>query len=300
VVISCSPAQVGAPDAAAIAAACDQAAYARCNQIQECSSTRIAVAYGDLATCRQYLAESCKLTLTAQSTSATVARREACTVALQSQPCADVIYTQNLPPDCVTQPGGLPDGAICAVAAQCQSTWCRVLYGAACGTCGPPPKAGDDCRSSSECLTGMTCSSAKVCAPFANVGTSCGPSQPCNDGLTCTNSVCVAGASSLGAPCSSVGAGCDPYKGLSCNAATSTCQNIVLAPAGEACGTVANQNQICQAATCTHGTCVANAALGGACDLASGPSCRASARCVVTSDAGTRGTCQIAGATTCM
>jgi hypothetical protein len=108
----------------------------------------------------------------------------------------------------------------------------------------------------------------------------CNGNQPCSEGLTC-----VAGASPASGVCEqgmqTQGASCD-FTG-----------------AGEACGTVGNQSLACIAGSCIRGACVTNVALGGACDVAHGPPCVENARCILSSDTGTTGSCQLEGATLC-
>jgi hypothetical protein len=146
----------------------------------------------------------------------------------------------------------------------------------------------------------MACNAVThTCTPFAHLGTACGASQICDDGLTCANGVCATGATTLGAACSPDGPGCDQYAGLACNASTGTCANLVLASAGQACGNVAGQQQLCAVSVCTRGACEAKAPLGGACDLVDAPFCTSFATCVVGADGGTSGTCRLAGELKC-
>jgi hypothetical protein len=312
--ISCSPANTGAPpdsgvesgvlpdagadsgDASSAAEqVCKQYAYARCTRIQTCSPTAILFDYDDVATCETYFTASCVLGQLSPSTGASPATVQACIADLPNWACSDLVFGENIPPGCSTPQGSLVNGTACSVNAQCQSAWCGRLAGSSCGTCGPLPQPGDPCAGEGSCGSGLTCLPARTCATHAEVGAACNATQPCDEGLTCTAGICQAGVATAGALCTIQGPGCDEYAGLACNGATGVCETLVVATAGEACGIVANQLQDCQAAVCTRGVCVGDAPLGGACDLVAGPSCTSFAVCVVTSDGGTGGTCQIPG-----
>ena len=301
----CSPASIAAPDAGTSASdggpsagsieqACKNYAYARCMRLETCSATLIETEYGDIATCESLFAGQCVLAQRAPGSSSSLAQQQACMAALPDWACPDIIFAENVPPACAASPGSLADGAPCAANAQCQSTWCARAAGSSCGTCGPPPKAGDPCKLVSQCGSGLTCVAATgTCTPHAALGTSCA-SAPCDDGLACAAGICQATVATMNAPCSTA-VGCDSYAGLSCNGASGTCQTLTLAAPGQACGFVENQYQGCKAGACSRGSCVGDAPLGGACDLAAGPSCLSGSVCVVASDGGTAGTCQLAG-----
>ena len=313
--LACSPANVGAPDAAGgeggaaaeggpgapdASDVCANVAYARCSRVKACSPTYLSLDFGDFATCQALYTEQCQYQLSAPSTGATPARISACATALMTQDCSDVIYTQNQPPDCTPAQGALPAGAPCSVNGQCQTSWCSRPAGTGCGVCAMPPAPGAPCQTSEQCAAGATCTSlTNTCADFAQQGTACGPSQPCSDGLSCVGGICVAGVATAGASCDFAGAGCDEFSGLACNAATGTCKPLVIAEPGQACGTVADQSQICLRGTCIRGVCVSRGSLGQPCDLYAGPPCTAFTVCILTSDAGTSGTCQLPGAATC-
>ena len=314
--LSCSPANLGSPPDAAVESAapvdsgadtgdagssaeqlCKNYAYARCTRLQTCSPTEILLAYGNVATCESLYAATCTLSQAAPSTGSTPAGVQGCITALPTWGCTDLIFSENAPPACATPQGSLANGAPCGVNAQCQSTWCSRLPGSACGTCGPLPQPGTPCETTAECGSGLTCvGSTKKCATHAPLGAACSSTQPCNDGLACAPSgsgnVCQQTAT---AGACSPAPGCNEYMGLACNAATGMCQTLQVVMAGQPCGTVADQRQDCQAGTCTHGACVANSPPDAPCDLAAGPSCMSFGVCVVTSDGGTSGTCQLAG-----
>jgi hypothetical protein len=303
--MACSPANLGSPDAAAEASAsqtCANYAYARCTRLQSCSSTQLALVYGDFASCQLQNETGCEETLAAPSTGATPAFYDQCAAAVASPQvdCSDIIFSENDPPACTTPGGALPNGAPCSNRAQCQTGWCSRPAGSDCGACAPLPNPGDPCTLTAQCGKGLTCLPAThTCSSFAQAGSQCGPSQVCSDGLTCVNGACATQPNTMGASCSFAGAGCDEYAGLACNATTGTCQNLVLALPGGACGSgVADQMQACQGGVCVRGMCVGKPALGEPCDLAGTP-CSGLASCVLTSDAGTQGICRVLGGSPC-
>ena len=85
-----------------------------------------------------------------------------------------------------------------------------------------------------------------------------------------------------------------------------TCQSVQIAAPGQPCGELDHQTTTCgSGAKCvgasgsTPGTCTQVAAVGGACNPVAGPGCPLETRCILTSDAGTGGTCQYAGTSAC-
>jgi hypothetical protein len=110
---------------------------------------------------------------------------------------------------------------------------------------------------------------------------------------------CEPPVTTMNAPCVFTGPGCDFYSGLACNVQTSTCQTAQLAAPGQACGTVGTQAVSCLGGMCLRGACVAYPLVGQPCDVASGPQCVPDARCIVATDGGTAGTCQLNGSTAC-
>jgi hypothetical protein len=302
--MACSPASIAPPtvDAGSSTDAgsatpdqvCKDYAYARCTRIDTCSPTAILTGFGSVATCESYYRQSCAYSLSVPSSNTTPTHTTGCTAAIAGWACSDIIYGENTPPACMTVAGTLANGAACAVSTQCQSAWCQHPSGSACGTCAPPPQAGSPCVTGTQCGSGFTCFN-KACEVHASLGAPCGATTPCDDGLTCVSGVCSAGVATSGASCSFLGAGCDEYAGLACNAQSGTCQTLQVVPAGEACGTVANQLQVCNAGTCVRGTCVGEAALGAPCALDGSLPCTAFAECIATSDGGTTGTCQLPG-----
>jgi hypothetical protein len=223
----------------------------------------------------------------------------------------------NPPPECQQATGSLAAGAACAYAQQCQSGFCAVVPGASCGTCAAAPQTGDSCAQLTTCGMGMSCLTfSSTCASPAQPMAACAPTQACTVGNECIGANYTTGASGtcqlavemLGAACSSSTNTCDFYAGLTCDTQTKQCVAAQLVGAGQACNfvTSANQSVYCggggkciSASPGVQGTCSGASNLGGPCDLTVGPECISPSRCIVGSDGGTSGTCQVTDATTC-
>jgi hypothetical protein len=312
--LSCSPANVGGPIADAgsdtsadsstdgganATQACLNRAYAYCTQLQTCSTTAIEYRYGDVQTCKTLIAGECEVSAAAPSTGTSIAQIEACTAVEPTWACGDIIHSQNPPPACAAPPGPFANGTACTVNAQCQSSWCSHPPGKACGACAPPPNPGDPCDGN-ECPLPLVCSTSTLtCGAYVEAGGQCNAGNLCDSGLTCVGGICEAGVTVANMPCVFAGPGCDQFSGLACNAQSGTCKTLQLIQGGAACGTVANQPTLCEVGYCNRGACVGYAGLGEECDLAAGPECAANLRCIVTSDGGTAGICQILGGGSC-
>ncbi|MGD0527250.1 MAG: hypothetical protein ABSE49_19065, partial [Polyangiaceae bacterium] len=151
--LACSPANVGSNDAGPSAdQACTDDAYARCTRQQACSpNTAIQLRYGDIGTCESLVKANCLAVLAAPSTGATVAGIEACVTAINNWDCPDYILSQNPPPECQQAIGSLAAGAGCAYPQQCQTGFCAIVPGQACGACAAPPQPGDNCAELTSC-----------------------------------------------------------------------------------------------------------------------------------------------------
>lgn len=308
--LSCSPADVMSPDAGTSAkAACTDHAYARCSRLTACSPAAVTTRFGDVKTCEASYSTLCLNTLAAPSTGASAAGNEACTQAISSWACGDYLFNQNIPPACQTAIGHLPAGATCAFPSQCQSGFCAIVPGHACGTCARPPQPGDPCDQLTTCGPSLVCAATTLkCATFASMGASCGGGQPCGEGLNCvgddsrtgTLGICQPTVQTLGAACDFGAAGCDFNAGLSCNTQSMVCATSQIVGDGLACGLVENQWAYCAAAgSCVAGACQAASPAGGPCDLMRGPGCINFARCIVPPDGGTSGTCRTPSASIC-
>jgi hypothetical protein len=319
--IACSPANVAGTPADAGAGvrvdggvsaerACADSAYARCTQVQSCSTSAVQFRFGDLHTCETVYQAVCLATLIAPSTGATTATVEACVPDIAKWPCVDFLFNQNPPPACQRQIGLLADGSPCGLGQQCQSAFCSIDSGHMCGACGPAPKPGDSCANLATCGSALNCMSATFeCQSYVEMGGGCSLGLPCAAGLACVGynmqtsapGICQPATATPGAACSFVGAGCDVFAGLSCNAHTQTCGTAQIGAPGQACGLVANQEAYCASSgVCVAGSCQGSAGLGAPCDFVKGPFCIDLERCIADVDGGTSGTCQTPSGSTCL
>ncbi len=305
--LACSPANVvsggggsggGGVSATAIAGSCSDYAYAYCGHLQTCSPTALETRFGNAKACEAIEEAQCTNAATAPSSSFTLGGKAACTQALADWDCSDFLHSANAPPACQTAPGPLAEGAVCSVAAQCQTGFCGVPAGSGCGTCLPVPQAGASCAVI-QCPNGLLCTGTPlICTAYVGAGVACSSTVPCNTGLSCVGGTCQPAVTVAGAPCVFDGAGCDFFSGLACNAQSATCQTARLEGPGDACGVVENQNASCIMGSCPRGACVADVPPGGACNL-TGPECLSPSHCVVSADGGTSGTCELYGSVVC-
>jgi hypothetical protein len=321
---ACSPANVGGVDAGPSAdQACADWSYARCSRLQSCSPTAVELRYGDVTTCEALMKTNCVANLAAPSTGSTTAGLEECVQAVPNWDCGDFIFSQNPPPECQQATGALAAGAQCAFQAQCQSGFCAIVPGAACGACAAAPQPGDPCAQLTSCGPTLQCNTVSAtCLTVAQAMAECAPDQSCAIGNECIGDNLMTGASgtcepageSVGAPCHSTpddaGAAteCDFYAGLTCDNQSQKCAPVQFVGAGQPCNYVESQSQSiycgsggkCLSATPgAQGTCAGASPLGGACDLVMGPECVSPSRCIVGAEGGTSGTCQVTDATAC-
>jgi hypothetical protein len=301
--------------------ACTDLAAARCTKLQTCANIRLETAYASVSDCEALYVPSCTAALQAAATGNTAADSEACAQAYSGWACTDYLNDVNVPAACATEKGQLANNAACAYPAQCQSGFCAIAPSSACGTCAAPPQAGASCAELTTCGPGLTCTGdTQQCVALAASGASCGKGAPCGSGLVCIGAdtaknvmgKCAMGITQSGTACDPTlakGPGCSRDAGLTCNSASKTCQNIVVANAGSPCGEVMNQTADCSAAaTCVgatatkSGKCTAPAADGATC-APPNPGCQSLSRCISTGaasgDAAATGTCAVQNASSC-
>ncbi len=286
----------------ATSSACGDLASARCDHLASCGPGDLARRFGDLATCEDRTVLSCEADLAAPATARTPANTVACADALPSTSCSDFLNSET-PGECQPIAGPRADGQACIGSSQCQSSYCQLSDGVACGVCAPVPQVGDACVDTG-CGASLVCrkDTPRCAMPVAN-GASCDGAHPCLKGASCvgedpsaaTPGACEADIATLGSPCDSTKttmSTCDRDLGLFCGgpAGSQTCQQATSATAGQACGRSGDANLVCvDGSTCvtpagaSAGTCVAPAADGSACDLVKGPGCLGPARCVADS-----------------
>ena len=322
--VGCGATPVLLPTGPTAAEACAARAQAECARRDACSSHfLVGRTYGDLASCVARIHDACLASLAAAGTAQTPTRVLACATAYPAIACADYL-NGNLPGDCAAQSGALVAGAACRYNSQCQSAWCAVPTGSACGVCGSQPMAGAACNGTGAAVGcgghALTCEGESngapgSCAALVAMGATCDTTHPCGAGLSCrplaataANRTCEVAGATVGAACGgATNAGCDNELGLACNGMSRTCQPITLVAAGAACGVGADGgfsscanggDCLGYTAASPHGTCRAAAANGAPCDRATGPYCATPASCIA-AGTGTAGTCQLPSASAC-
>lgn len=298
------------------AQACQDVAHARCTHLAACSSTNLQIRFGDEVSCEAREQINCTSSLAAPGTGSSPTHIEACAQAIPNWDCASYLNGHNVPTACQQQTGSRENGASCAFSGQCQSGFCAVAPSAACGSCAAQPALGASCAELTTCGPGVDCAvDTQVCVVVAAMGEACGKGAPCGAGLSCvgasatTQGICQPSGEQAGLACDSslaTGPSCDRNGGFVCNSKAKQCAPVALAADGQPCGSVNAQNNPCAAnglcvgaSGATPGTCVAAAADGASCDLEQGPPCQQLARCILTSDGGTSGTCRVADAAAC-
>lgn len=324
--MACSSALSGTPGDSGPTAdmACTDTARATCTEAQTCTPATVQATYGDEPTCEVRIKASCLNTLAAPGTGGSPAKTEACAQAYATYGCADYRNRTNIPAACQQVTGSVANGSACEFAGQCQSGFCAIVPGNACGTCAITPQQGDSCAQLTSCGQTLTCTiDTLVCTSLAAQGQSCGQGQPCGAGLSCvapggdgTPGTCQPAGAQVGAACDGslkTSASCDNALGLYCDGTKKECAQTTYAGDGQACGydSVAATNVQCTGGTCEGaiasqaqlGTCAGRAADDGLCVVpdggASTPSagCLPPARCVAAGDEGN--TCQVVTASGC-
>jgi hypothetical protein len=287
--------------------ACTDYAKSLCAKLDQCRVNGTTLAYKTVGACIAEETDSCVSAQTSNGDGNSPADTESCAVALPSASCDD--YLENNLTMCPQHDGKLTNGSGCAFDSQCETGFCAVASGYACGTCAPEPVVGDECVDRG-CARAQTCSPQKTCAPYVATGGTCdkatqicGPSDSCVLASGATTGVCQPLGVTAGDACDpkhETMPSCASNAGLFCNA-KDTCAAITYVGAGSPCGSQSSgmaENTCTSASTCFSGTCVANAAAGESCDTSAGPSCIAGTRCV-TNGNGTSGTCTTPDAAMC-
>jgi len=260
--------------------ACAAVASAVCEKLNQCAVVELITLYGDLPTCEARLRLVCQPVLSTSDSRTTAANLGECAAKVRAGTC-DIFFAHNLPPICNGVAGNLPEGAPCAVGAQCVSTYCKLAEGSACGTCARRASSGGACADETGCENMLACAS-QVCVPFGGVSSPCNPEHPCRRDLICRGGAC-AKPLEAGQPCEVLTQECDLPSGLYCPKSR-ICTQALGAKAGEACGLLASGDYaICTGgASCSDGPtplCRAFAPDGAACDLKQGPFCMRPAIC---------------------
>jgi hypothetical protein len=281
--------------------ACADVAAAYCKRVNECAPIIISLLWGDEATCQDRVVPACVKGLAASSTGATAAGYETCAADVGATECSALV-SRNMPASCRPSGGRVAAGGACGDDWQCQSGYCSIPSGEACGTCASRLSAGSACTDDAQCEFGLNCSGAlgsKVCLASGMAGATCDDNHPCASPNVCIGkTVTASGTCGPGAPpggaCDT--SGCDFAQALFCHPITKVCQRITFAKPGEQCGVINSGLVGCSGSTCVPpgqlvGTCSAIADDGAACNP-NGPNCKAGAKCI-------GGTCQVPDPATC-
>jgi hypothetical protein len=293
VVVACTSGGGSGPASGGVSAAqaCADNAHQRCTQLESCSPTDTQLRYGSESACETRETNNCATSLAEPFNGNTAAAVEACANAYAGWACPDYINSTNIPPACKQQLGPIINGGSCAIDGQCQSGFCGIAPGAACGTCAPVPKVGASCALLTSCGPGLACTTDTFkCVVFGVRGSPCGKGAVCGVELSCVGAdvatgvqgTCEQAGEQTGEACDPTertGAGCDRNAGLACNGGvegepaeggpsveggveggveeagvpSNTCQAVIVAAAGQPCGNdVVGQPAYCQAeGTCT-------------------------------------------------
>jgi hypothetical protein len=306
--------------ATTVEAGCAAQSAADCTLRNTCSGgIGSDVDYGSTSACTSQLTEQCLANFAAPETATTLAHINGCTAAYGSESCTD--WADDDPSVACQSPHGTrANGARCGVNSQCSSGLCIVSENAECGTCQAPPAPGAPCNTENECGYDLACpfyvpARSGVCTAFGATGATCDNLHPCQGGLACVGADTSTGATGTCQTAATSGQSCNDRTGPACDGTLflgcvdGTCVVETLVGAGQPCGSQQSGYNRCTGGAacvtpfgpCQHdtgascgsvtGTCVAPAANGSPCDTLEGPLCLTPAKCVLTSDGGTAGTC---------
>lgn len=267
----------GGADAGGIPAggveACTQSWSKICKELFGCAPVWVQTVFVDEAACDKTMGEACAEAIYGPN-KATVAQEQACAASFTMSDCSALWrYYEGalLSPACHME-GTAIVGAPCSNALECQSGFCNIKPGDACGKCVARVPEGKPCNTTTKpCEAGIAC--AGVCKKFGDIGVACDAQNPCHQDLSCLDKKC---STSLpdGSACDPLSQGreCELYH--FCNTKTKECAPLVLGAAGTACGIlpdgaiaackVGSGCRIDDLATYA-GTCVATLPTGGAC-----------------------------------
>jgi hypothetical protein len=168
------------PSAASVTPACQAYAAAFCAQAATCNPVDFARTYTGMPDCQSVQQGACVATLVLPTVTLTASQRMACATARSAQSCDDYQRGASLPA-CASPAGLLATGAGCSFSAECQSAFCQVPGGAACGACAQASTNGSACP----CSGGYSCVN-NACAATVPLGGACSAAQPCANVNTTT------------------------------------------------------------------------------------------------------------------
>ena len=230
-VVACTSGGGSGPASGGVSAAqaCADNAHQRCTQLETCSPTDTQLRYGSESACETRETNNCVTSLAEPLNGNTPAAVEACAGAYAGWACPDYLNDTNIPRACQQQLGPIINGGSCAIDGQCQSGFCGIVPGAACGTCAAVPKVGASCALLTACSPGLACTTDTFkCVAFGVRGSPCGKGAVCGVELSCVGAnlatgvqgTCEQAGEQTGDTCDpteKTGAGCDRNAGLACN-----------------------------------------------------------------------------------
>lgn len=309
--IACTITAAPAPGPAGITAqqACSDYAKSLCNKLDACRVNGTAITYGTAGTCMAVQTDRCVAAQASPGDGNSPDATESCATMLPNATCEQ--YLENAMPMCPQHDGSLALGGACTFNSQCQSGFCALTTGDACGVCAPEPVIGDECADRG-CGSGQVCTPNKTCGAYVATGGTCdNKTQVCTplDSCVIASGAATGTCQPLG---TTAGVACDPKKetaptcalnsGLFCNA-QHVCDAITYVTANAACGSQSSgaaYDYCSSGSSCFSGTCLLDGQLGDACDTSSGPSCAGGLRCVWDGSGPTSGTCAALDPTVCM
>lgn len=196
----------------------------------------------------------CKARLSLNGSAESTRTLDTCSARIDSLRCGETVDDHSCD---VLVPGALDDGAVCAVDAQCASTYCDpspavpvVLdagaTGVGCGRCAASIPSGNRCGPlvAGQCISGTRCFGG-VCTvqTVTDEGARCasdtgGQSAPCRSGLSCRFQLSTRDYRCLprGAVGDECGSTTDCQRGLSCLTGESIARCAPPTPEGAPCG----------------------------------------------------------------
>ena len=254
-----------------------------CEKLNQCGPLLISIVYGSVATCTERLKLECVDGVKAPDSGLNSATVAACTAALATASCEDVIY-RNVA--ACNWKGTRANGGSCGADEQCVSGHCA-QNDSACGVCAEPMRDGASCLEDEDCAPGRVCSEDDHCVIPGAAGTGCSATQPCRYGNYCRNGSCVATSNNPGDSCADPGS-CNILNGAYCRTETQTCARIAFNAPGDHCELSTRAIIFCAGGVCItptgsdSGTCAAHAKDGEPCGAQSdnNRNCQDPARCI--------------------
>lgn len=231
------------PGRAEVEQACTELAERMCTTLARCDPEKISSIYGEPTDCRRDARAECLLDVAPPGSNATAASISKCAATT----CDDVLNSSWR--ECIV-PGPSPDGASCALGAECAGKFCK-RDRAACGVCSRLPAAGEACLSNILCGGDLVCIHGR-CSKRPRLGESCSNTSDCLGESSCFKGKCAVPAK-IGQPCDFLGETArDCGKGLTCNA-----ENRCVRPRWVNVGGTCNLESLCTGgATCIGDQCV--------------------------------------------